>query len=68
LLALPSLDPRVVLDGLHARDAAGDLDRSVDVRLRPDKPLNWTTPLNVSTLISLTFRLESLKIAAFTLP
>src|SRR3984893_2878501 len=30
------------------------------------KPLNWTTPLNVSTLISLTFRVESLKIAAFT--
>ena len=30
------------------------------------KPLSWTTPLNVSTLISLTFRLESLKIAVFT--
>src|SRR3990172_8757025 len=30
------------------------------------KPLSCTTPLNVSTLISLTFRLASLKIAVFT--
>jgi len=36
-LHLPSLDPHVVLDGLHARDPACDLDRLVDVRLRPDE-------------------------------
>lgn len=31
------------------------------------KPLNWTTPLKVSTLISATFKLGSLRIAVFTL-
>jgi hypothetical protein len=31
------------------------------------KPLNWTIPLKVSTLISLNFKLGSLKIAALTL-
>jgi len=30
------------------------------------KPLNWTTPLKVSTLISLTLRSGSLRISAFT--
>src|SRR3990172_728948 len=36
-LDLPSLDPHVVLDGLHPRDPACDLHRLVDVRLGPDE-------------------------------
>ena len=47
-------------------DVASHLDRLVDAACDLTKPLNWTTPLNVSTLISLTFRVESLKIAVFT--
>src|SRR5512132_3190373 len=32
-----SLEPHIILDGLDTRDAAGNLDRIVDVRLRTDE-------------------------------
>jgi hypothetical protein len=62
----PSLDPHVVLTDFTPATPRATVTAWSMSAWDPTKPLSWTTPLNVSTLISLTFRVASLRIAAFT--
>ena len=63
---MPSLDPHVVLDGLHARHPACDFDCLVDVRLRPDEAAQLDRTLERFDVDLVDLTAGSLKIAVFT--
>jgi hypothetical protein len=63
---VPSLDPHVVLDGLHARHPACDFDCLVDVRLRPDEAAQLDSTLERFDVDLVDLTAGSLKIAVFT--
>lgn len=65
-MANSSLDPHVIFDRLDAADAAGNLDRLVDVAPKFTEPLSCTKPLNLFMLISADFRVGWFSTATLT--